>query len=84
MKLLDKIRVISCPAVILCISRSCITAFALFFDNRTLIIHPASTIFGNFPAPVRKSMQVNETTIRLSVGLENSEDIINDIKQTLK
>ena len=54
------------------------------FDNRTLIIHPASTIFGNFPAPVRKSMQVNETTIRLSVGLEKSEDIINDIKQALK
>ena len=54
------------------------------FDNRTLIIHPASTIFGNFPAPVRKSMQVNDTTIRLSVGLENSEDIINDIKQALQ
>ena len=50
------------------------------FDNRSLIIHPASTIFGNFPAPVRRSMQVNETTIRLSVGLEHPEDIINDIR----
>lgn len=50
------------------------------FDNRSLIIHPASTIFGNFPAPVRRSMQVNETTIRLSVGLEHPDDIINDIR----
>lgn len=54
------------------------------FDNRTLIIHPASTIFGNFPAPVRRTMQVNETTIRLSVGLEHPEDIINDIKQAIQ
>lgn len=53
------------------------------FDNRSLIIHPASTIFGNFPAPVRRSMQVNETTIRLSVGLEHPDDIINDIIQAL-
>ncbi|MCQ2212370.1 MAG: PLP-dependent transferase [Bacteroidaceae bacterium] len=54
------------------------------FDNRTLIIHPASTIFGNFPASVRRSMQVNDTTIRLSVGLEHPEDIINDIKQAIQ
>lgn len=54
------------------------------FDNRSLIIHPASTIFGNFPPAVRKTMQVNDTTIRLSVGLEHPEDIINDIKQALK
>lgn len=53
------------------------------FDNRSLIIHPASTIFGNFPPPVRKTMQVRETTIRLSVGLEDPEDIINDIIQAL-
>lgn len=50
------------------------------FDNRSLIIHPASTIFGNFPPAVRKTMQVNETTIRLSVGLEHPEDIIEDIR----
>lgn len=54
------------------------------FDNRTLIIHPASTIFGNFPASVRKSMQIDDTTIRLSVGLEHPEDIINDIKQAIQ
>lgn len=54
------------------------------FDNRSLIIHPASTIFGNFPPAVRKTMQVKDTTIRLSVGLEHPKDIINDIKQALK
>lgn len=53
------------------------------FDNRSLAIHPASTIFGNFPPAVRKSMQVRETTIRLSVGLEHPDDIVEDIINAL-
>jgi O-acetylhomoserine (thiol)-lyase len=53
------------------------------FDNKSLAIHPASTIFGNFTPEVRKSMRVADTTIRLSVGLENIDDLISDIKQAL-
>lgn len=54
------------------------------FDNRTLAIHPASTIFGLFPEEQLKEMDVRQTTIRISVGLENTEDIINDIIQALQ
>lgn len=54
------------------------------FDNKTLAIHPASTIFGNFTAEARKSMRVNDTTIRMSVGLEEVKDLIQDIEQALK
>lgn len=53
------------------------------FDNRTLAIHPASTIFGNFTDEERKEMDVRDTTIRISVGLEDVEDIYEDIKQAL-
>ena len=53
------------------------------FDSRTLAIHPASTIFGNFPEAQLKEMDVRQTTIRLSIGLENKEDILNDILQAL-
>ena len=53
------------------------------FDNRSLAIHPASTIFGGFSASMRKSMDVLDTTIRLSVGLEDVEDLFGDIKQAL-
>lgn len=53
------------------------------FDNRSLAIHPASTIFGGFSASMRKSMDVLDTTIRLSVGLEDVEDLFEDIKQAL-
>lgn len=53
------------------------------FDSRTLAIHPASTIFGNFKDEQLEQMDVRHTTIRLSIGLEDKEDILNDIKQAL-
>lgn len=54
------------------------------FDNKTLAIHPASTIFGNFTPEERAAMDVLDTTIRLSVGLESVDDIYADIVQALK
>lgn len=53
------------------------------FDNRTLAIHPASTIFGNFSEQQLVEMDVRQTTIRLSIGLEDIEDILADIEQAL-
>ena len=54
------------------------------FDNKTLAIHPASTIFGPFTAKQRAEMDVFDTTIRLSVGLEDVDDLFEDIKQALQ
>ena len=54
------------------------------FDNKTLAIHPASTIFGNFTPRQRQKMDVLDTTIRLSIGLEAAEDIIEDIVRSVK
>ena len=53
------------------------------FDNKTLAIHPASTIFGTFTAEVRREMNVSDKTIRISVGLEDVEDLYNDLVQAL-
>ncbi|MBQ9229742.1 MAG: O-acetylhomoserine aminocarboxypropyltransferase/cysteine synthase [Prevotella sp.] len=54
------------------------------FDNRTLAIHPASTIFGLFPPQQLEKMDVRQTTIRLSIGLEAVEDLVADIQQALE
>ncbi len=54
------------------------------FDNRTLAIHPASTIFGLFPKQQLEKMNVRQTTIRLSVGLEAVEDLLEDLQQALE
>lgn len=53
------------------------------FDSRTLAIHPASTIFGNFSPRARRQMDVEDTTIRLSIGLEDADDLYDDIQQAL-
>ena len=54
------------------------------FDNRSLAIHPSSTIFGPLSEDEKKEMDVKDTTIRLSVGLEDPEDIIADLKQAIE
>ena len=51
------------------------------FDNRSLAIHPASTIFGPFTPERRREMDVRDTIIRLSIGLEEPDDILADILQ---
>jgi len=54
------------------------------FDNRTLAIHPASTIFGLFPERQLEQMDVRQTTIRFSIGLEDPHDLLLDIRQALQ
>lgn len=53
------------------------------FDNKTLAIHPYSTIFGNFSPEEKIKMDVSPTTIRISVGLECVEDLFADIEQAI-
>jgi len=53
------------------------------FDNKTLAIHPASTIFVTFTPTVRKDMNVSDKTLRISVGLEDVEDLYADFVQAL-
>jgi len=53
------------------------------FDNKTLAIHPASTIFVTFTPAVRKEMNVSDKTLRISVGLEDVEDLYADFVQAL-
>lgn len=53
------------------------------FDNKTLAIHPASTIFGTIDAATRAEMDVSDRLIRLSIGLEDPEDLIADLKAAI-
>lgn len=53
------------------------------FDNRSLAIHPASTIFGPLSEDERKAMDVKDTTIRLSIGLEDPDDLWEDLANAI-
>lgn len=52
-------------------------------DTRSLVIHPASTTHSQVTPDERKRIGIGEETIRLSVGLEDINDIIADLDQAL-
>ena len=52
-------------------------------DTRTLIIPVAPTIFWEAGAQVRAAMRIADGLIRLSVGLEESADLLSDFEQAL-
>ena len=52
-------------------------------DARTLVIHPASTTHSQLSEKEKKETGVNPEYIRLSIGLENIDDIKADINQAL-
>ncbi|MGD1880538.1 MAG: O-acetylhomoserine aminocarboxypropyltransferase [Kiloniellaceae bacterium] len=53
-------------------------------DAKTLVIHPASTTHQQMSAEELTRAGVGEDMIRLSVGLEDADDIIGDLRQALK
>ena len=53
------------------------------FDNKSLVIHPLSTIYGTLSDEYKKMVEVPDNMLRLSVGLEDLEDLKEDIRQAL-
>jgi len=52
-------------------------------DSKSLITHPASTTHRRLGAQVQATMGITPNLVRLSVGLENVDDLIADLKQAL-
>ena len=52
-------------------------------DSKTLACHPASTTHSSVTAGDRRDMGIGESSIRLSVGLEDVDDLIDDLGQAL-
>ena len=53
-------------------------------DVRTLIIHPASTIYAHSSETQKNNAGVFDDTIRISVGIEDIADLIDDFKQSIE
>lgn len=53
-------------------------------DSRTLALHMASTIYRDFDEDTKKILGISEGLIRISIGLENPQDIINDFLNAAK
>ncbi|TWD97605.1 O-acetylhomoserine sulfhydrylase [Neobacillus bataviensis] len=53
-------------------------------DAKSLIIHPASTTHQQLDAEGLKAAGVSEDLIRLSIGIENVEDLMDDLETAIK
>jgi len=53
-------------------------------DTKSLIVHPASTTHQQLTKEEQAATGVTEDYIRLSIGIEDPEDIIEDLDQALK
>ncbi|WP_412983828.1 trans-sulfuration enzyme family protein [Pontimicrobium sp. IMCC45349] len=53
-------------------------------DTRTIVTHPASTTHSKLSTEDRLEVGITAGLVRVSVGLENSKDIIDDLKQALE
>ena len=53
-------------------------------DAKSLITHPASTTHSNIDAKEKAKIGITDSLLRLSVGIEDINDLISDIKQGLE
>lgn len=53
-------------------------------SNESLAQHPYSMTHCDVPNEIKEKIGISEGLIRLSVGIENADDIINDLNQALK
>lgn len=52
-------------------------------DSRSLMVHPATTTHSSIGEEARAAMGIGEGMIRMSVGLEDPDDVIEDLDQAL-
>lgn len=55
-----------------------------FGGPETLVSHPATMSHRHYSKEERESIGIKDSLVRISVGLENIEDIVEDIEQALK
>jgi O-succinylhomoserine sulfhydrylase len=53
-------------------------------DSRSLMTHPASTTHASLSAEVKAEMGITEGMLRLSIGLEDPDDVIEDFDRALR
>jgi len=53
-------------------------------DAKSLMTHPASTTHRNIGPDARAMMGITDGMVRLSVGLEDTDDLIGDLSQAIK
>jgi methionine-gamma-lyase len=66
------------------LDRLCVLKLAVSLGGtETLISHPASTTHSGVPKALREEIGLTDALIRISVGIENADDLVADLEQAL-
>jgi O-acetylhomoserine (thiol)-lyase len=68
----------------LCESVDLASFLANIGDAKTLIIHPASTTHAQLSAEEQRAAGVAPDMLRLSVGIEDADDVVADLRQGIE
>ena len=52
-------------------------------DSKSLVTHPATTTHKNLSEEARAELGISDSTLRLSIGLEDGDDLLNDVEHAL-
>ena len=72
------------PGITVLISLKVWSHLANVGDAKSLVIHPASTTHQQMDAETMKAAGLGEDLVRLSVGLEDVEDLTTDLEQAMR
>ncbi|HEX2337188.1 MAG TPA: cystathionine gamma-synthase family protein [Hyphomicrobiaceae bacterium] len=72
------------PEAFACLNRLQVFKLAVSLGGtESLACHPGSTTHSGVPAELRQRIGVSDATIRLSIGIEHSDDLLADLSQAL-
>ena len=52
-------------------------------DSKSLVVHPASTTHQQLDEEAQRAAGITPGTVRISVGIENINDLLEDVEQAL-
>jgi len=53
-------------------------------DAKSLITHPATTTHKNLSDEAKAELAISDGLLRISVGLEDTDDLVEDVEEALK
>ena len=56
---------------------------ANFGDTKSTVVHPATTTHAKMTVELRQTLGISDNMVRLSIGLEAVEDLLDDLAQSL-
>jgi cystathionine beta-lyase/cystathionine gamma-synthase len=77
------VHVSGCESVVCALLTNCVWGTESLGDVESLIEHPAIMTHASIPAAQRAALGISDSMVRLSIGLEDVDDLVVDLRSAL-